>query len=150
MQGCAISFLAATSLIGPFVAWDRHLFAYGVLTHWQNTVLNARPINYAFWASRFVGAKPSSSHTVCPAVGTLFYRAATKKCDTLSGCLRWMSLALACFIMLNILVWGYFFLLLEMMLLLYIISANGWLKENFPTNPSRESILHRPKPMIGS
>jgi hypothetical protein len=43
-----------------------------------------------------------------------------------------MSLALACFIMLNILVWGYFFLLLEVMLLLYIISANGWLKESPP------------------
>ena len=44
-----------------------------------------------------------------------------------------MALALTAFILLNLLVWAYFFLLLELLLLLYLLSANHLLRNPIPS-----------------
>ena len=139
LEGCglgsALALGAATILAGslvtlPFLVWSPHAFSYGVLTHWQSIAINARPVNFSYWTARLLGG---TSHLQLVQFillsGIFVYCAYNRSCATLTGCLRWMSVALATFILLNLLIWGYFFLLLELLLLLHILSANDWLAE---------------------
>lgn len=128
MLSSAIVLLVFAVLVGPFIAWSPHAFFYGVLSHWQNMAVNARPVNFSYWIGSIVGAQHLERVQFVVLAGIFIYCAVTRSCGTLPQCLRWMAVSLTCFIMLNILVWGYFFLLLGVILLLYLISANGWLQ----------------------
>ncbi len=54
-----------------------------------------------------------------------FYCLGKGRCRTLEDTLRWMGAALAVFIALNVLVDGYFYLTLLLLLLIYTLSAEG-------------------------
>jgi hypothetical protein len=124
----AIALLVATVISGPFIVWSPYAFFYGVLAHWQNMPVNARPVNFSYWTVSLVGARHLQVVQFLALAGLFIYCVVTQSCRTLTQCLRWMAICLVAFIMLNILVWGYFFLLLEVILLLYVMSANGWFK----------------------
>lgn len=123
-----IALLVAAAISGPFIAWSPHDFFYGVLSHWQNMPVNARPVNFSYWMGSLVGARHLQGVQFVMLAGLFLYCVVTRSCRTLTQCLRWMAISLVAFIMLNILVWGYFFLLLEVILLLYVMSVNEWFK----------------------
>jgi uncharacterized membrane protein len=125
----AVAVLVAVVITSFFVAWSPQAFFYDVLSHWQNIAISARPVNFSYWVGAVVGPRNLQVVQFCVLAGMFFYCVATRSCSTLTQCLRWMAISLVCFIMLNILIWGYFFLLLAVILLLYTISANGWLKD---------------------
>jgi uncharacterized membrane protein len=124
----AIALLVATAILGPFIGWSPHDFFYGVLSHWQNMPVNARPVNFSYWIASFVGARHLQWVQFVVLAAFFLYCVVAQSCRTLTQCLRWMAISLTAFVMLNILVWGYFFLLLEVILILYVMSANGWFK----------------------
>lgn len=131
----AVVLLAFGVIVGPFIAWSPEAFLYGVLTHWQNNAVNARPINFSYWAAALVGAQHLELVQFLILAAIFIRCAVTRSCRTLPQCLRWMAVSFTGFIMLNILVWGYFFLLLEVILLLYLLSTNGWLQESDQLQP---------------
>ena len=101
---------------------------YGVLSHWQTETVIARPVNISFWLAKGMGA-PHLQRVQAAWLAALFGMCALRRsCRSITGMLRAMSLALAGFILCNILIWGYFFLLLELLLLLYVCAANNWLR----------------------
>jgi uncharacterized membrane protein len=57
------------------------------------------------------------------------YCFAAGRCKDLADTLRWMIVALTLFVLLNVLVDGYFFLMLLVVLLVYTCVANGWWAE---------------------
>lgn len=126
----AVALLVFGAIVGPFIAWSPEAFLYGVLTHWQNNAVNARPINFSYWVAALVGARYLELVQFLVLAAIFIRCAVTRSCRTLPQTLRWMAVSLTSFIMLNILVWGYFFLLLEVVLLLYLVSTNGWLQES--------------------
>ncbi len=120
--------VAAAVLTLPFLLWSPHAFLFGVLSHWQNGGVNARPVNLSVLTALLVGAQHLELIQAVLLAGLLLWCALTRRCATFAGCLQTMSLALAVFILFNILIWGYFFLLLELLLLLSLFASEGWLQ----------------------
>ncbi len=125
-QVLAVSLASALILIGPFLVLSESSFYYGILGHWQNTV-NLRPANLSFWVMRVVGVRHLQLVQATVLALLFLWCLVKKKCATPVATLQWMSFALLLFVLLNALVWGYFFLLIGLMLLIYTLAANGWL-----------------------
>ncbi len=126
------SLATAMALVAPFLLWGAQPMIYGVLSHWTHAGVNARPVNLSFLVAKVVGAGHLQLVQAAVLAVLVASAAARRGCSTLAGCLRWMSAALVAFVLLNILVWGYFFLLAELLLLLYVVAANGWLVTSEP------------------
>jgi len=124
-----VSLLTAAVIVAPFLAWSPRAFYYGVLGHWHAIALNVQTINLSYWTASIIGANHLQLAQAVVLFGIFIYCAATKSCSSLEGSMRWMLVALTCFILLNVLTWGYFFLLIEVMLIFYIVYANGWLRQ---------------------
>ena len=123
----AIALLAASVIILPFFFWSPHAFTFGVLSHWQQQTVSARPVNFAFWIATLLSPRALQPAQIAVLTAVLLVCAARHSCRTFTGLMRALTIALTAFILLNLLVWGYFFLLLELLLLLFVASANGWL-----------------------
>ncbi len=123
LESLSLALLAAAALVLPFLLADPHAFFFGTLGHWGNIGLTARPINLSFFTAALVG--PQHLPVVQLAVLAVLFLAAlrTRACRTFAGALRVMSLALASFVLFNFLVWGYFFLLVELLLVLHLLAA---------------------------
>ena len=134
----------AAAIILPFLLWAPHAFVFGVLSHWGNTLVSARPINLSFWTGTLVGPHHLQLVQAILLAALLVASAATHACRTFPGLLRSMALALSVFILWNILVWGYFFLLLELLLLLYVAAANNWLSVPPQSSPRLHPSLPEP------
>lgn len=129
----ALALLTAGILVLPFVAWSPHDFLFGVLSHWQQQTVSTRPVNLSFWLATMLSPRALEPAQLLALFGMFLVSIARHSCRSFTGLLRVLSLALAGFILLNILIWGYFFLLLELLLLLFVASANGWLRPTEPT-----------------
>lgn len=120
--------LAGTALIilAPFYVFSPHAMIYGVLSHWQKIVVDARPINLSYWISLVLPGAALSLIQGAVLAAIYIYCFAAHGCRDVSSCLRWMSVALLALIVLNVLVWGYFYLLLLFLLFAYVAVGNGW------------------------
>ena len=123
----ASALVTALLVIVPFVVWSPHAFTFGVLSHWQQQTVSARPVNLSFWLATLLSPRALQPAQAIVLTAVFLVSAARHTCRSFAGLLRALSLAMAAFILLNILVWGYFFLLLELLLLLFVASSNGWL-----------------------
>ena len=123
LQALVLSLLAVAALVLPFLLADPHAFLFGTLSHWGNIGLTARPTNLSFVTAALVG--PQHLPLVQLAVLAVLFLTAfrSRACSTFAGTLRIMALVLASFVLLNLLVWGYFLLLLELLLLLHLLAA---------------------------
>ncbi len=138
----ALTALATAAVVTlPFLLWAPHPFVFGVLSHWGNTLVSARPVNLSFWTATLVGPHHLQLVQALLLAVVFLASAATHSCRTFSGLLRSMAIALTVFILWNILVWGYFFLLLELLLLLYLAAANNWLSLSSPTHKATDPTL---------
>ena len=144
LKSFALSLLAAAALVLPFLLADSHAFLVGTLSHWSAIGLTARPINLSFFTAALVG--PQHLPLVQLVVLAVLFLAAlrTRACGTFAGTLRLMALALASFVLLNFLVWGYFFLLLELLILLHLLAAEDAFTPaaSHPVTPPPNTPLH--------
>ena len=130
LHACLLALGIAAAVTLPFLLWSPTAFRFGILSHWQNTLVSARPVNLSFWTAALVGLHHLQLVQALLLTALFVTCAVTRSCATLAHCLRAMAIALTVFILWNVLVWGYFFLLLELLMLLYIAAANGWLAES--------------------
>ncbi len=137
-----IATASAAVLTLPFFLWSPHAFLFGVLSHWQNGGVNARPVNLSVVTALLLGASHLQLVQAALLAGILLWYALTRRSATFTGCLQAMSLVLAVFLLFNILVWGYFFLLLELLLLLSLFASEGWLRPP-PAHPAAHKELGR-------
>ncbi len=128
----------AAAILLPFFVWSPHAFTFGVLSHWQQQTVSARPVNLSFWLATLLSPRALQPAQLLVLAAVFLVSAARHTCQTFAGLLRMLAVALTAFILLNILVWGYFFLLLELLLLLFVASANGWL--DTPATPSSTAL----------
>lgn len=122
----AVALIAMLGIVGPFLASAMHRIESNTVGQWSHMPhALADPINLSYWVTFLV--RPADLKWVQLAVMTAIfaYCLLRGKCGTLADTLRWMSVALAFFIALNVLVDGYFYLTLLLVLLLYTCSASG-------------------------
>ena len=126
MRSAVLSLLAMAVIVGPFLRSALHRIASNTVGQWSRLPhALAEPINLSYWATYLV--RPDQLKWVQLGVlSALFvFCIAGGRCRTLEDTLRWMGAALAIFIALNVLVDGYFYLTLLLLLLMYTLSAEG-------------------------
>ncbi len=126
-RAVGVSVATAAVLVLPFVLLSPGSFLYGTIGHWEGHAVSARVINLSYAAATLVGSRHLAVVQGMVVGGLLAYSMARRRCSTATRCLGQMSVALTLFVLLNVLVWGYFFLLIGLLLVLYTFSANGWL-----------------------
>lgn len=67
-------------------------------------------------------------------VAIFVYCFTTGRCKELADTLRWMIVALATFVLLNVLVDSYFYLMLLVVVMVYVSVANDWWAESTATS----------------
>ena len=120
----ALSLLAMGLVIGPFLKSAFQRIANNTVGQWSRLPhALAEPINVSYWVTYFV--RPDQLKWVQLGVlsGVFVFCIVRGRCRTLEDTLRWMCAGLAIFIALNVLVDGYFYLTLLLLLLMYTLSA---------------------------
>ncbi len=136
-------------IAGPFLPVAAAQVASNTVGQWSRMPhAIAEPMNLSFWLTYLI--RPAQLRWVQAIVlSTLFVLSVWRgACRSLCDTLRWMAIALAIFIPLNVLVDGYFYLTLLLMLLLYLCAANGWwpqggqrkAKSEVESNPQGETL----------
>ncbi len=112
---------------GPFLPFAIRQVASNTVGQWSKLPhALADPINISFWLTYIV--RPDQLRWVQAGVLVALFSfcIVRKRCGTLVDTLRYMAIALALFIPMNVLVDGYFYLTLLLVLLLYVCVANSW------------------------
>jgi hypothetical protein len=135
-----ISGATGAVLMAPFVVSRAGSIAHNAVGQWGELARPiARPINLAFWASYLVRPVNLKWVQLVILTGIFCFCWAKGKCGDLTDTLRWMLAALTVFILLNVLIDGYFYLMLLVPMLVYTVSANGWLRARWePTSQKRD------------
>lgn len=121
-----LSLLAMGMVVGPFASSARARIMNNTVGQWSRMPhALAEPLNLSYWVTYLV--RPDQLRWVQLVVLTVLFAYCLLKgrCASLEDTLRCMSLALAIFIALNVLVDGYFYLTLLLLLLMYTMSATG-------------------------
>ncbi len=131
--------VGALLVMGPFVRSASQQVAHNTVGQWSHlSHALADPINLSFWLTYVVRPDQLKWVQATVLVALFFYCFHSRRCANLVDTVRWMACALAVFIPLNVLVDGYFYLTLLLLLLLYTCLANGWWQEvpsDFPELP---------------
>ncbi len=125
-RSALIGFGAMFLVVGPFLRSATQRIASNTVGQWGRMPhALADPINLSYWATFLV--RPDQLEWVQLAVmtGIFTFCVIRNRCRTVTDTLRWMSWALAFFIALNVLVDGYFYLTLLLLLLMYTCAAMG-------------------------
>lgn len=127
-----IALAVAALIICPFLLVSPSSMVFGVLGHWKASPVVARVVNLSYWTARAVGVRHLTwvQGIILEALSLFCWW--RKACRTAAGCFHWMAVGLLIFVLLNFLVWGYFFLTVALLLLFYVLAANGWLAEASP------------------
>ena len=111
----------------PFLGSAMHRIASNTVGQWSRLPhALADPVNLSYWLT-YVMRPDQLKWIQAVVLVTLFGICwGRHRCVDLADTLRWMCTALALFIPLNVLVDGYFYLTLLLMLLFYVCAANDW------------------------
>jgi hypothetical protein len=118
-------------LTGPFLRSASHRIESNTVGQWGHLVghANAAPINLSFWATYAIHPDKLLRLQAVLMIGIFLYCWARGRCADLVDTLRWMIVALTTFVMFNVLVDGYFYLMLLVPMLVFTCVANGWWAE---------------------
>ena len=126
-----LAIAGALLITGPFLASATHRIANNTVGQWGQLAghASAAPMNLSYWVTYIIHPDKLLRLQAALMVVIFLYCFAKKHCATLEDTLRWVIVALTLFIMLNVLVDGYFYLMLLVPLLVYTCVANGWWSE---------------------
>ena len=120
----------ALAIVGPFLSTAYARIASNTVGQWGlRAHADANPINLSYWVTYVVPPSGLLRLQAAVLVAVFAYCFFKRRCETLADTLRWMVISLTIFIMLNVLVDGYFYLMLLVPMLVYTCVANGWWKE---------------------
>lgn len=133
MEAAKLSLLGAAGALlvaGPFLASATKRIASNTVGQWQNEAhAGANPINLSYWVTYFIHPDKLLRVQAILMIAIFVYCFARNRCVDLVDTLRWMIAALTIFILLNVLVDGYFYLMLLVVMLVFTCVANGWWRE---------------------
>jgi len=118
-------------LTGPFLRSASHRIASNTVGQWGHLSkhANAAPINLSFWATYVIHPDKLLRLQAVLMIGIFLYCWVRGRCVDFVDTLRWMIVALTTFVMFNVLVDGYFYLMLLVPMLVFTCVANGWWAE---------------------
>ena len=137
-----IGLAAMLAVLGPFLRSATQRIASNTVGQWSRLPhALADPINLSYWVTYLI--RPDQLKWVQLSVLSVLFGFCVfrRRCQTLTETLRWMSGALALFIMLNVLVDGYFYLTLLVLLLMYTFAVTGIWDQGSPVFRSAEVEL---------
>jgi len=130
----ALAGIGALLLAGPFLATATKRIESNTVSQWGLALhADAQPMNFSYWVTYLIHPDKLLRLQALLMVGIFLYCFAKKRCATLEDMLRWVIVALTIFILCNVLVDGYFYLMLLVPMLIYTCIANDWLREPEPT-----------------
>jgi hypothetical protein len=123
--------LGALVVAGPFLRSASQRIANNTVGQWGSLSSHARadPINLSFWATYVIAPDKLLRLQAVLMIGIFVFCFVRGRCEDFTDTLRWMILALTTFVLFNVLVDGYFFLMLLVPMLVYTCVANGWWAE---------------------
>ena len=130
LESIKLALLAVLGLLavaGPFLlSATRHIAnntvgQWGLMAHAE-----AMPINLSYWVTYLIRPDKLLRLQAALMIAIFVYCVARKACTTLEDTLRWSIIALTVFTLFNVLVDGYFYLMLLVPMLIYTCVANGW------------------------
>lgn len=132
-------------VVGPFLPAATRRIASNTVGQWSRLPhAIADPMNLSYWLTFVVRPDRLKWVQLVVLAAIFLFCVARRRCRTLVDMLRWMSLALALFIALNVLVDGYFYLTLLLLLLIFTCAATGIWEEE----PGRQTGVPWPGPGV--
>jgi hypothetical protein len=129
----ALAGVGAFLLAGPFLAMALRRIGSNTVSQWSLLRhADAQPMNFSYWITYLIHPDKLLRLQALLMIAILLFCFAKKRCDTLEDTLRWVIVALTLFILCNVLVDGYFYLMLLVPMLVYTCVANGWWSEPEP------------------
>lgn len=125
-----LAVLGALIVAGPFLESALRCIANNTVEQWELMPhAEAMPINLSYWMTYLIRPNKLLTLQATLMIVIFLYCVIRKGCTTLEDTLRWSIVALTVFILFNVLVDGYFYLMLLVPMLLYTCVANGWWRE---------------------
>jgi hypothetical protein len=130
-QAAGLAALCALAVVGPFLRSAMRRIATNTVGQWgqQSRHSSPDPINLTYWVTYVIAPTHLLKLQALLMVAIFLYCFARGRCADVMDTVRWMLIALTAFVLLNILVDGYFFLMLLVVLLVYTCVANAWWAE---------------------
>jgi len=127
----ALASLAGALLIaGPFLRSAARKIFGDTVTQWGLAAhADAQPMNLSYWATYLLHPSQLLKLQAMLMIAIFAYCVIKRRCDTLEDTLRWIIAALTVFILFNVLVDGYFYLMLLVPTLIYTCIANKWWRD---------------------
>ena len=123
----AVCCLGALLVVGPFLRAAAGRIFNDTVTDWgMATHADAMPMNFSYWVTYLVPPSQLLHLQVALMVGIFVVVLFKRRCTSLEDTMRCSTLALTLFILCNVLVDGYFYLMLLVVLLCYLCIANGY------------------------
>ena len=125
-----LAIAGALATAGALLRSASHQVANNAVGQWSRLPhALADPINLSYWLTYLIRPDQLKWVQAAAMVSIFTFCAVRNGCRDLPDTLRWMCWALAVFIPLNVIVDGYFYLTLLLLLVLFVCSANGWWEE---------------------
>jgi hypothetical protein len=123
--------LGALLLAGPLLRSAAHRIASNTVGQWGHLMKHAiaEPMNLSFWATYVIPPDRLLRLQAVLMIAIFVFCFARGRCADFIDTLRWMIVALTTFVLFNVLVDGYFFLMLLVPMLVYTCVASGWWSE---------------------
>jgi hypothetical protein len=119
--------LGSLAVAGPFLVSATRRIANNTVGQWGLMAhAEAMPINLSYWVTYLIRPDKLLRLQAVLMIAIFVYCFARKRCTTLEDTLRWSVVALTVFILFNVLVDGYFYLMLLVPVLIYTCVVNGW------------------------
>jgi len=129
----ALASIGALLLAGPFLATAIRRIESNTISQWGlASHADAQPMNFSYWITYLIHPNKLLRLQALLMIAIFIFCFAKKYCATLEDTLRWVIVALTLFILCNVLVDGYFYLMLLVPMLVYTCVANGWWSEPEP------------------
>jgi hypothetical protein len=133
MEAAKVSLLGAAgalAIAGPFLGSAMKQIASNTVGQWGKMPhVGADPINFSYWVTYLIHPDKLMRLQAILLIAIFAYCFFRGRCTDLVDTMRWMIVALTVFILLNVLVDGYFYLMLLVVMLVYTCVANGWWSE---------------------
>jgi hypothetical protein len=118
------------AVVSPFLVSATKRIASNTVGQWGTMPhALADPMNFSYWVTYLIRPDKLLRLQAGLMIVIFIYCVIRGRCEDLTDTLRWMIVALTLFILLNVLVDGYFYLMLLVPMLVFTCVANGWWRE---------------------
>jgi hypothetical protein len=123
--------VSALMIVGPFLRSASHRITNNTVGQWGDLIKHAMadPMNLSYWATYIIRPAHLLRFQVILMIGIFAFCFFCGRCVDLADTLRWIIVALTTFVLFNVLVDGYFFLMLLVPMMVYTCVTNCWWSE---------------------